>query len=341
MSASLSKWIKLNVGGQYFQTTLTTLLSCPDSLLAKMFDPESGLEPAYSEDGVYFLDTNPKYFSVILDWLRYKEVMADSDINLSNVAKAAKFFGLPELVVALENKILEKKLQKTGAVVIVGANYNGPRNAVNKEVGNYMGYYFKETDIAYRQAGGVAYLYQARDGVWHVNNKMDGKEEYGLRNTTAKQAKILPYMDWEYRHGLIGNNEWRTCYDLQIVVPEELKLCNLITLSSTGSEDRDSYEEFLGKYERISGNWLNGWPVFRNQEGNYLQVPAEISSWNASDIRNEQLQHMDISSAGVTSCPANNKGWTVTIPVFINEVQEEDKKMKLKVTCDVHGNSSQ
>jgi len=99
---SLTDWIRLEVGGKPFHTTLSTLLSCPGSLLANMFDPESGFKPAYSENGVYYLDSNPKYFGIILDWLRYQKVIADSDTNLSNVAAVADYFGIVELVEKLK-----------------------------------------------------------------------------------------------------------------------------------------------------------------------------------------------------------------------------------------------
>ena len=70
---SMTDIIKLNVGGETFLTTRSTLVSCPDSLLAKMFDPDSGRPPAaVTEGGGYFLDQNPRYFGVILDWLRYR-----------------------------------------------------------------------------------------------------------------------------------------------------------------------------------------------------------------------------------------------------------------------------
>jgi len=93
-----SDWVNLSVGGQPFHTTLTTLLSCPGSVLANMFDPESGLEPAHSENGIFYLDSNPKYFGIILDWLRYRKLMADSDTNLYNLAAVAEYFGIWDLV---------------------------------------------------------------------------------------------------------------------------------------------------------------------------------------------------------------------------------------------------
>ena len=42
---SLNSLVTLNVGGTKFVTTRQTLLSDPDSMLAKMFDPESSLQP--------------------------------------------------------------------------------------------------------------------------------------------------------------------------------------------------------------------------------------------------------------------------------------------------------
>ena len=71
---SLNDWLKLNVGGKTFLTTRSTLTSCPDSILANMFDPNPGLPLAYKmEDaGAYYLDINPDCFSIILDWLRHR-----------------------------------------------------------------------------------------------------------------------------------------------------------------------------------------------------------------------------------------------------------------------------
>ena len=72
----VTDWLKLNVGGTIFETTRSTLMSNPDSLLAKMFDPDSALSPAsMDEDGVYRIDSCPRAFGVILNWLRCKELL--------------------------------------------------------------------------------------------------------------------------------------------------------------------------------------------------------------------------------------------------------------------------
>jgi len=108
MATMDSEWIDLNVGGQPFSTTRTTLMSCPDSFLAKMFNPNSGFKPARLKDGVYYLDTDPQYFSIILDWLRYRKIMADSESTLKNVAIIADYFGLDELVERINIKPVGK-----------------------------------------------------------------------------------------------------------------------------------------------------------------------------------------------------------------------------------------
>ena len=56
---SLGDWIKLNVGGAMFETSRATLTRVPDSLLGRMFDPDSSLPPARMQDGAFLLDADP------------------------------------------------------------------------------------------------------------------------------------------------------------------------------------------------------------------------------------------------------------------------------------------
>ena len=64
--------IKLDVAGTIFKTTQGTLLSDQNSMLAKMFSTEkNGRIPAIQDDsGAYFIDRCPKYFGIILNFLR-------------------------------------------------------------------------------------------------------------------------------------------------------------------------------------------------------------------------------------------------------------------------------
>jgi len=99
---SLGDWLELNVGGRSFLTTRSTLTSCRDSALARMFDPNSGLRPAYSRNGVYFLDVDPDCFSVILNWLRRRTLMLNPGVDINGVRREADFFGLMNLCKAID-----------------------------------------------------------------------------------------------------------------------------------------------------------------------------------------------------------------------------------------------
>ena len=53
--------ITLDVGGTVFKTSRGTLVKYEDSVLAKMFNPESTRPPAaVTETGAYFMDRNPE-----------------------------------------------------------------------------------------------------------------------------------------------------------------------------------------------------------------------------------------------------------------------------------------
>ena len=94
----MTDWIKLNVGGTMFETTRMTLISDHNSILAKMFDPDSDRPPAsVNQDGVFLIDACPRAFTVILNWLRYKDVILSKDIQAEEVIPVADFFGLDEL----------------------------------------------------------------------------------------------------------------------------------------------------------------------------------------------------------------------------------------------------
>ena len=103
--------IDLDVGGTRFRTTRTTLLSDPDSMLAKMFDPEAHLAPSVKIDGAYFIDRDPFYFRTVLNFLRSGHLEQDCDVN--GLLKEAAFFGLSGLQEALQNrkKSIQSKLK--------------------------------------------------------------------------------------------------------------------------------------------------------------------------------------------------------------------------------------
>ena len=91
--------ITLNVGGRIMTTSRSTLLSDADSVLAKMFDPNSGLEPGKMVDGAYFIDADPDSFQALLSWLRYRKVIfPTSHKNYEGLSVVAEMYGIMDLV---------------------------------------------------------------------------------------------------------------------------------------------------------------------------------------------------------------------------------------------------
>jgi hypothetical protein len=58
MNDSSDSWVKLNLGGVIFQTTKSTLMSDPNSLLAKMFSGKWNC--AKDSSGAYLLDADAR-----------------------------------------------------------------------------------------------------------------------------------------------------------------------------------------------------------------------------------------------------------------------------------------
>ena len=92
--------VTLNVGGTIFSTTLTTLGQYRGtSMLAAMFDPESGMEAAMRDtNGAFFIDRNPKAFGAILSYLRTGKLFEAYDgVTMEELLNEAEYFGLAGL----------------------------------------------------------------------------------------------------------------------------------------------------------------------------------------------------------------------------------------------------
>ena len=103
--------IKLNVGGQYFTTSKTTLCAEKDSMLAIMFSGYHSLNK--SEDGSYFIDADGTHFHTILNYLRgrIKDTcdLPEEKKTLLKLQKEADFYQLRGLKDILSTTI-EKKM---------------------------------------------------------------------------------------------------------------------------------------------------------------------------------------------------------------------------------------
>jgi len=88
--------VVLNVGGQRFTTTRSTLTSIEGSFFEKMF--REGSNTTISSDGSYFIDRDPSSFGHILDYLRNGDLLISStDKNLRvRLLDDADYFLLPK-----------------------------------------------------------------------------------------------------------------------------------------------------------------------------------------------------------------------------------------------------
>ena len=103
--------IHLNVGGQKFTSTRSTLCQVEGSLLATMFSGRWEDSVKRDQDGAVFFDVNPQYFGYILDYLRAKkietpenpaplpEVPQNQEKNFSNLVE---YLGLSKEIVPTE-----------------------------------------------------------------------------------------------------------------------------------------------------------------------------------------------------------------------------------------------
>ena len=96
------KIIRLNVGGTLYTTTLATLTTgvASGSVLAAMFDPDSGRPPAEKDDkGNFFIDGEPGPFEHILRFLRRGKLSEDIDsCTLEQLEWEADYYGLDQLL---------------------------------------------------------------------------------------------------------------------------------------------------------------------------------------------------------------------------------------------------
>lgn len=118
-------WIKLNVGGQIFVTSYSTLVNKePDSMLSRMFvhhssDNKTRLRPSnLDSDGAYLIDRSGHYFEPILNYLRYGELVYDKNLSVIGILEEAKFYGIESLVQQLLQVLKRSETELTRTDVV-------------------------------------------------------------------------------------------------------------------------------------------------------------------------------------------------------------------------------
>ncbi|XP_068760882.1 uncharacterized protein [Montipora capricornis] len=96
-----SKTLKLNIGGQFFTTSLETMKKDPGSMLHAMFSGRFDTKP--SEDGSYFIDRDGTHFRYILNYLRSgKLVVPEDKIVRKELLNEAEFYQIQGIVDVLK-----------------------------------------------------------------------------------------------------------------------------------------------------------------------------------------------------------------------------------------------
>ena len=105
--------ITLNVGGELYSTSKSTLCTQKDSMLAAMFSGHHKLKKA--ENGSYFIDADGKHFGIILNYLRgriiYSTDLLEDRKTLMELKKEADFYNLAGL-----NDLIDICLERCGSV---------------------------------------------------------------------------------------------------------------------------------------------------------------------------------------------------------------------------------
>ncbi|XP_014218639.1 BTB/POZ domain-containing protein KCTD3 isoform X2 [Copidosoma floridanum] len=87
--------VHLNVGGTRFSTSRQTLSWIPDSFFTALLS--NRIASRRDENGALFIDRDPKIFSVILNYLRTKDVDL-TDVNIRTLRHEAEYYGITPLV---------------------------------------------------------------------------------------------------------------------------------------------------------------------------------------------------------------------------------------------------
>jgi hypothetical protein len=98
-----AKKVLLDVGGVFYATSLTTLTSQTDSMLAGMFSGRFPFEK--DENGRIFIDRSGALFGIILDWLRNGTLPFLQAQEKQRLSKEADYYGLQQLVKQLKTEV--------------------------------------------------------------------------------------------------------------------------------------------------------------------------------------------------------------------------------------------
>ncbi|KAF2073170.1 hypothetical protein CYY_005523 [Polysphondylium violaceum] len=104
MNNTQNDWVKLNVGGTIIHTTLSTLRKERDSMLELMFKKDSTWKHHRDDNGCILIDADPRYFLIILNFLRHGEIIVEPNLNYYGVIALARYFQLHSITDMIDNE---------------------------------------------------------------------------------------------------------------------------------------------------------------------------------------------------------------------------------------------
>lgn len=110
-----TEWVRLNIGGQYFVTTKTTLCKNAHSFFYKLLqdDPSVSLMTDKDDSGAYLIDRDPQYFPPILNYLRHGKLVIEKNLIEEGVLEEAEFYNIQELINLVKERIKERDEKKS------------------------------------------------------------------------------------------------------------------------------------------------------------------------------------------------------------------------------------
>ena len=106
------KYVKLNIGGRLFSTSIDTLTK-QDNMLRAMFSGR--MDSITDSDGYILIDRCGKHFDLILNYLRDEDLNdlnihldSKTELELNEIQKEAKFYCMQPLTTLIEQKINKK-----------------------------------------------------------------------------------------------------------------------------------------------------------------------------------------------------------------------------------------
>ena len=196
--------IKIDVGGQIFQTAISTLSKYPGSMLSAMFShTEAGMSPMpKTEAGHFFLDVNPKLFEIVLEWLRLGEIITEDPCLLKGTLSLANYFGLDKLLEELEAVVQKKSVlsvNRKNYPEIIHLQFGAYEIESVKKIkltrvpGSFITRYLNGEDIY------LPISYDTKSGIFVLDSK---PFDYNIadNNSIAKVRNVFQFLDSDSFH---------------------------------------------------------------------------------------------------------------------------------------------